>query len=471
MFFILNPLQNMPGTYRRCKTSTLSLQIALCWIFCMGYQISYAKDNTNDQITQQAMYGNKDFWSVYPVSVQLSPHFGIMLPIRLQDVAKNNELSTKMLIALGGKADIGLLYARRWLWEHFDCYPKLGLQLKYDFITNNNVLEKGHIVGGVFYIEPNFNHLDGWEILPRAGVGFAYLNIPGGFSSIDKTPADEEEEVEPDSAADVDPFRQEVDLDIILDIMVKYRLTPNWHFHFSLGVDYFPVLFTDVEDDTTSISPRAKKAIEIFTASLGCSYTFNPSQYNPVRMHRHPRNLVSLALLNSFRKAYPININTNAGGNQQQNSADTPDKYYYLGGLHVQWSYQLASNHALVFGSEWVKDWALKKELENKLKRDNLQVSLMAGHEFIWGQLNFGQYIGFYVHNNANSENERQFTFNEIAYARFGLNYRITDYLYVGTSLKVSILPTNKDVGRSKQSAPMEYTRLDYVDFRVGFTF
>ncbi len=455
----------MPSTYRRCKTSKLFLRISLCWILCLGHQISYAKDNPNDDVTQQAIYGNKDFWSIYPLSVQLNPHSGITLPIRLQDVAKN-ELSTKILIALGVRADIGLLYARRWLWEHFDCYPKLGLLLKYDFITNNNVAEKGHVMGGVFYVEPNYNHLDGWEVLPRAGVGIAYLNIPGGFSSVDKTPEnDEEEDVEPYSAADVDPFRQEVDLNLIFDIMVKYRLTPNWHLHFSLGLDYFPALFTNTDDDTDALS-RSKKAIEIYTASLGCSYTFNPSKYNPARTHRRPKNLVDLALLSSFRKAHPTGNNINAGGDQQHDSADKSDKYYYLGGLHVQWSYQLVNNHALVFGSEWIKDWALKKELENKLKKDTLQVSFILGHEFLWGRLNFGQYVGFYALNNANAENKQPF--NEVAYARLGLNYRITDYLYVGTGLKVSILPNSKDVGKSK---PLEYTRLDYLDFRIGFTF
>lgn len=455
----------MLSTYRRCKTSKLSLRIALCWILCMGYQISYAKDNANDDVTQQAIYGNKDFWSIYPLSVQLNPHAGIMLPIRLHDVAKNNDSSTKMLIALGGRADIGLLYARRWLWEHFDCYPKLGLLLKYDFITNNNVAEKGQVIGGVFYLEPNYNHLDGWEILPRAGVGIAYLNIPGGFSSVNPNSENEEEEAAPYSAADVEPFRQEVDLDIIFDIMFKYRLTPKWHLHFSLGLDYFPALFSNTDD--ADALPRSKKAIEIYTASLGCSYTFNPSKYNPARTHRRPKNLVDVALLSSFRKADPSKNNTNAGGDQQQ---DSSDKYYYLGGLHIQWSYQLANNHALMFGSEWIKDWALKKELENKVKKDNLQVSFMVGHEFLWGKLNFGQYLGVYVLNNANVDN-KQFLFNDLLYARLGLNYRITDYLYVGTNLKVAILPTNKDTSKGKQSIPIEYTRLDYLDFRIGFTF
>jgi hypothetical protein len=468
MFSTFNPLQVMPSTYRRCNTSKLFLRISLCWILCLGYQMSYAKDNANDDVSEQAIYGNKDFWSVYPLSVQLNPHFGMTLPIRLHDVAKNDELSTKMLMALGGRADIGLLYARRWLWEHFDCYPKLGLLLKYDFITNNNVAEKGHVMGGVFYIEPNYNHLDGWEVLPRAGVGIAYLNIPGGFSSVDAKSENEEEEAEAYSAADVDPFRQEVDLDIIFDIMFKYRLTPHWHLHFSLGLDYFPALFTNTDDDDdTDVLYRSKKAIEIYTASLGCSYTFNPSKYNPARTHRYPKNLVDLALLSSFRKAYPTKSNTNSGGDQQDDSANKSDKYYYLGGLHVQWSYQFVNNHALVFGSEWIKDWALKKELEGKLKKDNLQVSFMLGHEFLWGRLNFGQYVGFYVLNNANAEN-KQSILNEVVYARLGLNYRITDYLYVGTSLKVSILPTSKDVAKKK---PLEYTRLDYLDFRIGFTF
>lgn len=457
----------MPSTYTRCKTSRLSIKIALCWIFCMGYQIAYA----HDRDTPEAIYGNKNFWSVYPVSLQIAPHLGIIPPLRLLDVANNNEPSSRMLVALGGRADISLLYARRWLWEHFDCYPKVGLLLKYDYITNNNVAERGHVLGGALYLEPNYNHLDGWEVLPRAGVGISYLNIPGGFSSLNPIPPDpanEEEKAEPYSAADVDAFRQEIDLNLIFDILVKYRLTPRWHLHFSLGLDYFPALFTDL--DNTNVAARSKKAIEIYTASLGCSYTFNPTQYNPIRAHRRPKNLVDIALLNSFRKAYLTN-NMNAGGDQQQSNINKSDQYYYLGGLHVQWSYQLVGNHALVFGSEWIKDWALKKELEKKFKRDNLQISFMLGHEFLWGKLQFGQYLGVYVLNNTPLENYKQFLFNDLFYARFGLNYRITEYLYVGTNLKVSLLPTNKDIGKGQQLRPLEYTGLDYLDCRIGFSF
>lgn len=467
MFFTSNLVQTMPSTHTRCKTFQISIIIAFCFICWMGYPLSYAKKN--DNLAKQAIYGNKSFWSVYPLSIQLSPHAGMLLPIRLQDVATNNEMSPKLLAALGVRADIGLLYAHRWLWEHFDCYPKLGFLLKYDFITNNNVIEKGQAIGGVFYIEPNYNHLDGWEILPRAGVGLAYLNIPGGFSSVTPVAANEEEEVKPYSAAELEPFRQEVDLDIIFDIMLKYRLTPKWHLHFSLGLDYFPALFTSLDD--TKVSSRSKKAIEIYTASLGCSYTFNPSKYNPVRMHRRLKNVVDIAFLSSFKKAYLSGKNnTNVGGDQEQDGSSETDKYYYLGGLHMQWSYQLANNHAIMFGSEWIKDWALSKELEDKAKKDNLQVSLMVGHEFLWGRLIFGQYLGFYVLNNANAD-EGQLILNDIVYARLGLNYRITDYFYVGTNLKLSILPTNRDGREGKQSRTIEYTRLSYLDCRIGFSF
>jgi hypothetical protein len=431
-----------------------------------GYSLTYAQDNAPNNTTQQAISKPQDSWSLYPLSVQLNSLSGIILPIRLQDVSKNNEVSPKPLFTLGGRADVGLLYVRRWIWEHFDCYPKLGLLLKYNWITNNNVAEKGHVMGGVFYIEPNYNHLDGWEILPRAGIGMAYLTIPGGFSSTTPTSEDEEEKQEPDSAADVDLFRQEVDLNIILDIMLKYRLTPNWHLLFSLGLDYFPALLSSTDDEDGL--PRSKKAIEIYTASLGCSYTFNPSKYNPARTHRRLKSLIDVAFFSSLRQAEPSKDTTKAEGDQQEDKQeDQSDKYYYLGGLHIQWSYQVVNNHAIVVGSEWTKDWALKKELEDKSRKDTLQVSFMLGHEFLWGKLNFGQYLGFYALNNRNLD-KRQFIFNEVAYVRLGLNYKITDYLYVGTNLKTRILPTNKDKGKS---SALEYTGIDYLDFRIGLTF
>lgn len=103
------------------------------------------------------------------------------------------------------------------------------------------------------------------------------------------------------------------------------------------------------------------------------------------------------------------------------------------------------------------------------MNTSSIQMSMMLGHEFVWGKLNFGQYVGAYLLNNT-SEIEKPFIYNDLGYIRLGVNYRITHYLYVGTSLKIDVLPTPRNLA-GKFSNGREYTRINYLDFRIGYTF
>jgi hypothetical protein len=97
-----------------------------------------------------------------------------------------------------------------------------------------------------------------------------------------------------------------------------------------------------------------------------------------------------------------------------------------------------------------------------------MQVSTMIGHEFVWGKLNFGQYVGFYLFNNLFQE--KAYLYNDLGYIRLGLNYRITQHLYLGTSLKIDVFPTPIAIEGTQQTSK-EFTRINYLDFRVGYSF
>lgn len=452
------------------KTSTIFRFVAQVILVCGIYMGSSITSYSNDS---SYTYNDPDSsWQINPIAIHGDATFGFSLPILLRDIGKGNDLKNHPLMTVGGKIDVGLLYVRRWILRHFDCYPQLGLLIKYNHLLCN-IQETPYITGGVIYIEPNHDYTTRFEMLPRVGVGMAYLNIPGGFSSV--TPyilePDGSKKSAPHSSNHLEPFRNGADLNVILAMMLKFRLTPHWHMALTLGLDYFPALFTSKDDVLT----RAQKAIEIYTVSLSGGYTFYPSDYLPPKRfapYDDSKMLIDIAFLNSFRKAcHEIKTVSKQPKNPQdpQKVFELSDETYYIGGLHIQWSYRVTGSHAFVLGTEWTKDWALEEELKKTVQASSIQVSTMLGHEFTWGKLNFGQYAGVYILSNPPVVPEKMY--QDRFYLRLGVNYRITNYLYVGTSLKLDVLPSPRPIYGKQHHVPTEYTRIRYLDFRIGYTF
>ena len=465
----------MPIRKKKFPLLHFASKIMLCGCFLTSSITSYAYN---------FQFPNNDSdspWKINHIAIHGDGTFGVSLPVPLHDLGKGGsvqDLQNRLLLMVGGKLDIGTLYVRRWILRHFDCYPQLGILLKYNRFFFN-IEESAYIGGGMVYLEPNHDYTTRFEMLPRFGVGIAYLNIPGGFSSVYfyKLEADGTKTKTYLSASHLEAFRDGVDLNILLAMMLKFRITPHWHMALTLGLDYYPALFA--KDEKWS---RAQRAIEIYTVSLSGGYTLYPSDYIPPQRYSpydDSKTLIDIAWLNSFRKAYleVTNSSTSTTNTSQQANQKKPlkiyqpsDDYYYIGGLHIQWSCKVTNSHAFVLGSEWTKDWALKEELKKTMNTSSMQMSMMLGHEFVWGKLNFGQYVGVYLLNNT-PEIEKPFIYNDLGYIRLGLNYRITPYLYVGTSLKIDVLPTPRNIQGSSLSNVREYTRINYLDFRIGYTF
>ncbi|MHB9147554.1 MAG: hypothetical protein ACYC2U_03925, partial [Candidatus Amoebophilus sp.] len=175
-----------------------------------------------------------------------------------------------------------------------------------------------------------------------------------------------------------------------------------------------------------------------------------------------------LAYFSAFRKAKDFSNQTTPDNTQQDDTDKNDNKFYYIGGLHVQWSIQLLDNHAFVIASEWIKNLALKKELEQSVRKNDLQASIMFGHEFLWGKLIFGQYAGINLLNNAPPDASRRFgNLPNLLYARLGLNYKITEYIHIGTNLKISLFPSSPE----KRPLSVKYTQMEYLDFRITYSF
>ena len=381
-------------------------------------------EENSDELAKQYKQGEE--WSLYPFTIQVNPyHLGFVMPLSLLELPDVKKQKGRRGL-MGGSADISLLYVRQSMWKHFDCYPRLGLTINFSRLAN-----KGHILGGLLYIEPNYNHLAGWEIVPRLGIGAAYVKVPGNH------PWTKEKEDEDQEVPEVAAFRQGPSLDLAFGLLLKLRLTPKWHLYTGVSLDYLPYLNKKEPDEKED-----NKDLTLCTASIGASYTFNPSPYNYPRPQGPRKSRIDIAILNSYRKTDP-------------NLVEEDNKYYYVGGLHGQWSFQLGRNHALTLATEWIKDLATKKELPRAVRQDDLKVGFLGGHEFLWGKLIFGQQLGVYAMNEVIHP-----PFFSLLYTRLGLNYRFTDFLFVGVNLKTAVLPTSK-----------ELTKIDFIDFRIGYSF
>jgi hypothetical protein len=408
----------------------LCVMLAILMSCYVAHAQSYSNRKNNPANQQKG-------WRAYPVALQINPgHLGFLMPITLLTLPEEKPVP-KMLGFWGSSIDLSILYVNRSLWQHFDCYPRLGVSINYHRLRN-----QGNIIGGVVYLEPNYNHSTGWEFLSRLGIGIAYAKIPGNHPY---TP-DEDEEM-----PQVDDFMQGPSLDLALGFGIRYRLTPKWHIHTGLDLDYLWAFDQEVKDD----KPAQRKILTLYNLSLGTSYTFNPSPHNYARAEGPNKSRIDVAILNAFKKDPSPKPNKTLSDNPaSDNPASEDDKLYYIGGLYTQGSLQIANNHALTLASEWIKNGLSKKNLANKLKQTDLQVGVLGGHEFLWGKITFGQAFGGYLLNNDIDAPLGIF------YTRLTLNYHITSFLFVGTSLKTVVFPD-----------PNTYLKFDYIDFRIGYSF
>lgn len=479
IFLLIMPLSN----------KSLRNYFLVLFLLSVSPGIAIAKEKEQSHST----YAKSD-WSLYPFTIQLSSHGGFSLPMLLVDTygGKNNK---KEIFTLGGRLDISLTYVNPWIWENFDCYPKLGLLGKYDWVLFNKIDKLGYIRGGLFYIEPNYFHLRGFEIVPRMGVGVSQVYVPGHYYNSTEA---EEERVYAVEPTDVEPLRDDVSLDVIVDLLFKYRITPNWYINFGLGANVLPDL-SDAADSTFAVAnPNVdERTLVFYNSNLSVGYTINPSSFNPERsLVRKVRTDISW--VSAFRRLPPKSASwlsagsqgalslppvgklegkeggADANKNQKTKTPPDPDAYYYVGGINAQWAIQMTRHHAFVVGTEWVADWSTRAQQKGLLLKNMIKGSIILGHEFLWGRLMLDQLLGVYGLNmTPNPDGPDGFALNNLIYGQVGLRIKITKWLHVGASLRNALhFPRIPGVKYPKdQQPPLLKIVPEFIDFKIGYSF
>jgi hypothetical protein len=430
------------------QLSLVLLLIYVCPVQAQSRVTSNQAYKARGQSTELQKQHQQDAWFTFPYTIRISPYLGLTQEIPQLLRRHDTEKEEQRLRIVGVNLDIGVLQIRDFIWKHFHCYPQLGLAFNYGRLEN-----KGYLVGGHIYLAPQYDYLARWEINPSLGVGIVYANIPGTNF---KEPRPKHEAIVASDDASTDNFYlQGFHLDLSLALAATIRLTPQWQLSPNIGFSYMPRMIGQVPDGSEQC-PQDSMHLKTFTASIGLGYTPNPSLVRYPILRSSRESVIAIGLLAAPKKLATVSLSPSPP-NQQENT-DNRDKYYYVSGIYGQWSLQLCNNHALTLATEFIHDGAAQKMLKHCIKSSPLKFSLLLGHEFRWGKVIFGQQLGVYLMNNVSKEMIIP------VYARLGVVYKLTDALFVGTSLKAIALLEGNDFS-------VKSIKKDFIDFRIGYLF
>jgi hypothetical protein len=271
-------------------------------------------------------------------------------------------------------------------------------------------------------------------VVPKLGIGLVYASIPR--TNLGKPDPDNNEPDLEERYRDT-PFRQGLHLDLLFSLAVNINLTESWQLSPSIGYNYMPPL-TAKED----YQEKWDMHFKMLTAGLALGYTPNPCLVHyPETMLNSKRSRIDIAHFVSAKRFEPKD-----GGEEE---------YCYIGGLSAKWSIKVCNTHAITLGTEWFYDGAKEKLFKDQPSLSPLTIGLLLGHEFRWGKVIFGQEVGFYAMNHMPTKEDFYL------YARLGMDYRITDCFFVGTSMKALVAATEDQFA----------IRADFIDFRIGYSF
>lgn len=372
-----------------------------------------------------------------PYTIQVSPYLGFTE--KIPQLLKPNDITRKeqYLRIVGVSMDVGVLQIRKFLYKQFHCYPKLGLAVDCGWLENN-----GSLMGCLVYLEPQYDYLARWEVFPRLSIGPVYVSIPrNNFKNL--TPAEQEAEKNNSSGAREDFYQQGWQLNLGLALTATIRINPYWHLNPRIGFAY-------LADLGKKAPPSKDKDLKAIMSSIALSYTPCPNRAcYYATSEKAKKSRVDISWLSSFKKPESLSLFN------QQGPVIGKNKYGYIGGVYSQWSLQLIGSHAVTLGMEWIWDGAAEQLLKDTVISSPLKVSLLSGHEFRWGKLLFGQQIGYYLMNNCLFHPLLRF------YVRLGIDYKLTNFLCIGTSLRAGVVPYINKID----------LKTDFIDFRIGYSF
>lgn len=291
-------------------------------------------------------------------------------------------------------------------WDFCNCLPRVGLEVAYWSFDNPDILGNGLLA--MSFVEPYFRTHKNLNLVFRIGLGGAYLTNP--FDT----------ETNPQNLS----YSTDLSFALTAGIGLNYRVTNEW----SLGLlaKYSHTSNGGVRTPNKglnfpSINFRIHKSIE--------PIVFPEFEKMDDRKPPEKKSRVSLMHFSSW---------SNVSEGDRQN--------YYVFGLAGQYSRWIGGRSAITVGTEFIFDYARKKQIQIENLDDNfIQAGALIGHEFWLGRVTFSQGLGVYYFND--------FRVLDPVYQRYGLTYNFSKQLFAGFNLKA-----HRHVA-------------DFFDLRIGYIF
>ncbi|WP_162052697.1 acyloxyacyl hydrolase [Pontibacter pamirensis] len=316
------------------------------------------------------------------VTIGLLGHYGFIIPHsrEIRDVADANPWGTEV--------DIGFHFADAKSWQYLQAYPRLGVSLAYYNFDNPEVLGNGYAL--IAYVELFFSAHKAFSFSFRLGGGLAYLDNV----------------YDPETNPENLFYSTAISFPLEANVMANYRL--NRHFMLRAGGTYKHISNAGLR--------QPNKGINFPTATVGVHYAIQPATFperqpSESNLQDHKRHYL-LALLASY-----------------QDRSDDPSRQLPLLGLTAYVSQPVGRLSALTAGAEWVADFTIRKQLEQRGEETDFQRgALLAGHEFRIGRFRFSQQLGVYVY--------APHAARDAVYQRYGLEYHTGNKAFFGINLK-----------------------------------
>lgn len=138
--------------------------------------------------------------------------------------------------------------------------------------------------------------------------------------------------------------------------------------------------------------------------------------------------------LNLKRRLKPFegrpNLQFTAFATYKSSTVNT-EKFYLINGFAASYNlpFGVKKGHSLAIGAEWLEDRAISELLRygGKLYLSNQRVGVTVGHEFLFHQFTWGQYLGYYIFKDIPEMDN--------VYHRHTIAYKLTKNWSIGISL------------------------------------
>jgi hypothetical protein len=316
------------------------------------------------------------------VSIGLHGHYGFIIP-HSRDVVHISDSDP-----WGVEADINFHFSDEKAWRYLQAYPRLGISLACYNFNNPEVL--GNAYALVIYAEPFLSAHKDFSLSFRLGGGIAYLdNI-----------------YDPKTNPENLFYSTSISFPLEANIMTNFRLSERYMVR--AGVTYKHISNGGIR--------QPNKGINFPSATLGINYTLRPTLFPQRQLagisEEAPQRHYLVALIASWQDRY-----------------DDPSKKLPLLGLTAYVSQPIGRLSALTAGAEWIADYTIRKELQDKNETKNYQRgALLAGHELRIGRVRLSQQLGIYVY--------APHAARDPVYQRYGMEYHTNKMIFGGINLK-----------------------------------